>query len=84
MDPWVWKTEIASNRSGTLGSGRRLASINQECSSWLQGVGKLQRGYQYLLIFTWILWCSGARKQIRKNKLIQNEESGTRHISAGP
>ena len=53
MDFWVWKTEIASNRSRTPGTGMRLVSVSQECSSWLQGVGKLQGDYQSFLICAW-------------------------------
>jgi len=49
------KIEIALNHGGTPGTGRRLDSINQECSSWLQGVGKLQGVCQSLLICTWTL-----------------------------
>ena len=51
---WVWKNDISSKLSERPGSGRRrLASRSQECSGWLQGVGKLQGGYQSLLIRTW-------------------------------
>jgi len=60
---WVWKIEIVSSLSGRPGTGRRrLASRSRNCSSWLQGVGKLQGGYQSLLICTWTGCFSRARK----------------------